>query len=388
MADRVESGLDVLLAEGAQTLRGRRVGVVSNPTGVASDLTPNFAALLDMGIQVVALYGPEHGFDSSVQDALAVGDDRDSTTGLRVFSLYGATEKPTSEMLAGLDVLLFDVQDAGVRFYTYPWTMALCMAAAAENNLPVVVLDRPNPIRGDVCEGPVLVGGFESFVGMYPVPLRFGLTIGEMAGLLNVEFGIGADLTVVKTQGWRRDMWYAETDLPWVQPSPNLPTLDTTVVYPGTCLVEGTTLSEGRGTTKPFEMIGAPWLDGARLAAILNAKGLPGVRFRAAAFIPTFDKFSGELCRGVQVHVVDRAVYRPIETGLHLLAAAREVAPQHFAWRPAPSENRLHFDLLMGNDWVRQALDAGVGVREIVARWQPDLERWRGLRQRYFLYDE
>ncbi len=388
MAEQVKTGLDVLLAEGLAMLRGRRVGLVTNPTGVTHDLTPNVTALLDAGVNVVALFGPEHGFDSSVQDALAVGEERDEATGLTIHSLYGVTEKPTPEMLAGLDMLLFDVQDVGVRFYTYPWTMALCMAAAAENGLPIVVLDRPNPIRGDVCEGPVLLHGFESFVGMYPVPLRYGLTIGELAGLLNQEFKIDADLMVVKMQGWRRGMWYGDTGLPWVQPSPNLPTLDTTVVYPGTCLVEGTTLSEGRGTTRPFELIGAPWLDGARLAAILNSRGLPGVRFRAAAFTPTFDKFSSGLCRGVQVHVVDRARIRPIETGLHLLSAAREVAPDDFAWRPAIDDRRLHFDLLIGNAWVREALDEGVPVADIVARWQPDLERWRELQRRYVLYDE
>ncbi|MFN8481883.1 MAG: DUF1343 domain-containing protein [Anaerolineae bacterium] len=388
MAERVRPGLDVLLADGAALLRGRRVGLVTNPTGVTSDVTPNVAALLAAGVNIVALFGPEHGFDSSVQDALAVAEGRDTTTGLTIFSLYGATEKPTPAMLAGLDVLLFDVQDAGVRFYTYPWTLALCMAAAAEVGLPLVVLDRPAPIRGDVCEGPLLRPGFESFVGLYPVPLRYGLTVGELAGLLNVEFGIGADLSVVKLAGWQRGMWYADTGLPWVQPSPNLPTLDTTVVYPGTCLVEGTTLSEGRGTTKPFEVFGAPWLDGARLAAILNARELPGVRFRAAAFTPTFDKFSGELCRGVQVHVMHRRRFRPIETGLHLLAAARAIAPHDFVWRPALGETRLHFDLLIGNDWVRPALDADTPVEEIVALWEPELAHWRDLRARYFLYGE
>ncbi|MFN8471623.1 MAG: DUF1343 domain-containing protein [Anaerolineae bacterium] len=387
MTPIVKPGLEVLLAEGATSLRGRRVGLITNPTGVTSDLTPNVVALLAAGVKIVALFGPEHGFDSSVQDALAVDGGRDAATGLTIFSLYGATEKPTPDMLAGLDVLLFDVQDAGVRFYTYPWTLALCMTAAAEAGIPVVVLDRPNPIRGDVCEGPVLEAGFESFVGMYRVPLRYGLTVGELAGLLNQEFGIGADLTVVRMRGWRRGMWYADTGLPWVQPSPNLPALDTTIVYPGTCLVEGTTLSEGRGTTKPFEVVGAPWLDGTRLAAILHVRGLPGVRFRAAAFTPTFDKFSGELCRGLQVHVTDRASFRSVETGLHLVAAAQEVAPRDFAWRPALGDDRLHFDLLIGNDWVRQALDAGEPVPDVVARWASDLECWRNLRTRYFLYD-
>ncbi|MFN8499902.1 MAG: DUF1343 domain-containing protein [Anaerolineae bacterium] len=388
MGQRVKTGLEVLLADGAAALRGRRVGLVTNPTGVTSDLTPNVTALLAAGVNLVALFGPEHGFDSSVQDALAVGEGRDTATGLTIYSLYGATDKPTPAMLAGVDALLFDVQDAGVRFYTYPWTLALCMVAAAEAGIPVVVLDRPNPIRGDVCEGPVLESGFESFVGAYRVPLRYGLTVGELARLLNQEFSIGADLSVVKMQGWRRGLWYADSGLPWVQPSPNLPTLDTTLVYPGLCLVEGTTLSEGRGTTKPFEVAGAPWLDGARLAAILNARSLPGVRFRGAAFTPTFDKFSGQLCRGVQVHVLDRSVFRPIETGLRLLAAAREIAPHDFGWRPAPGDSRPHFDLLMGNAWVRQALDAGAPVEEIIARWGPELAVWRDLRTRYFLYDD
>lgn len=383
---RVMSGLDSLLDTRRDLLRGLRVGLISNPTGVTADVTSNVDALREAGVNLVALYGPEHGFASHVQDGLEVGHGVDERTGLPVYSLYGEARKPTPEMLGGIDALVFDIQDAGVRFYTYLWTMALCMQAAAENGLRFVVLDRPNPITGMRAEGPVLEPGYESYVGLYPVALRLGLTVGELARLVNDHFGVGADLTVIPLEGWRREMWYDETGLPWVAPSPNLPSLDTAIVYPGTCLVEGTNLSEGRGTTRPFEMIGSPWLDGFALAEALNDLGLAGVRFRPTAFIPTFSKHANETCYGVQLHVTDRDAFMPVPAALHLIAAARSQSPARFAWASYFPEGTRPFDLLIGNGTVRAQLDEGTPVNHIVAAWAAGLAQWTALIAPHQLY--
>ena len=382
----VKTGLDVLLAEKLDLLRGRRVGLVTNPTGVTSDLESTVDVLhRALGVQLAALFGPEHGFRASAPDGVAVASGREARTGLPVHSLYGPTKKPTPEMLAGLDVLVFDLQDCGARFYTYTWTLRYCLEAAAENRLPLLVLDRPNPIGGEAVEGPVLDRRFASFVGDWPIPIRHGLTLGELATLFNRT--IGADLTVVRMQGWRRAMWFDDTGLPWVLPSPNLPTLEAATVYPGTCLVEGTNLSEGRGTSRPFEFVGAPWIDGEDLALALNALRLPGVRFRPVAFAPTTSKHSGSTCGGVQVHVLDRQAFRPVETGLHILASIKRLYTSDFRWLPTSWEGQPpHVDLLAGTDRLRQALDAGVPVADIVAEWQPGLAAFCQERAGVLLY--
>ena len=401
----VKTGLDVLLAEKLHLLRGRRVGLVTNPTGVTSDLESTVDVLHRApGVQLAALFGPEHGFRASAPDGVAVASGRDRRTGLPVHSLYGPTKKPTPEMLAGLDVLVFDLQDCGARFYTYTWTLRYCLEAAAENRLPLLVLDRPNPIGGEAVEGPVLDRRFASFVGDWPIPIRHGLTLGELATLFNRT--IGADLTVVRMQGWQRAMWFDDTGLPWVLPSPNLPTLEAATVYPGTCLVEGTNLSEGRGTSRPFEFVGAPWIDGASdLALALNTLRLPGVRFRPVAFAPTTSKHSGSTCGGVQVHVLDRQAFRPVETGVYLLATIQRLYPGDFRWllsswegRPPEAPSCLtsrngghdgaspHIDLLAGTDRLRQAIDAGVPVADIVAEWQPGLAAFCQERAGVLLY--
>jgi len=381
----VKTGLDVLLAEKLHLLRGRRVGLVTNPTGVTSDLESTVDALhRAQGVQLAALFGPEHGFRASAPDGVAVASDRDRRTGLPVHSLYGPTKKPTPEMLAGLDVLVFDLQDCGARFYTYTWTLLYCLEAA-ENGLSLLVLDRPNPIGGEAVEGPVLDRRFASFVGDWAIPIRHGMTLGELATLFNRT--IGADLTVVRMQGWQRAMWFDDTGLPWVLPSPNLPTLEAATVYPGTCLVEGTTLSEGRGTGRPFEFVGAPWIDGDDLALALNALRLPGVRFRPVAFAPTTSKHSGSTCGGVQVHVLDRQAFRPVETGVYLLATIKRLYPGDFRWLPTSWEGQPpHIDLLAGTDRLRQALDAGVPVPDIVAEWQPGLAAFLQEREEVLLY--
>ncbi len=383
---RVRTGLAVLLAERLDVLQGARVGLVSNPTGVTADVTPNYDALLAAGVNLVALFGPEHGFASQAEDGLTIASGVHRRTGLPVFSLYGETRQPTAEMLAGVDVLLFDIQDLGVRFYTYIWTMALCLRAVAPLGKRLVVLDRPNPITALRVEGSVLQPGFESFVGLYPVPLRYGLTIGELARLLNTEFNLGADLTVIPLQGWRRDLWFDGTGLPWVAPSPNIPTFDTAVVYPGACLVEGTTMSEGRGTTHPFEQVGAPWLDGETLADRLNALDLPGVRFRPVSFTPSFSKYAGEVCHGVHFHVLDRAAFEPLPTALHLITQARALHPDDFGWARYFPEGNAPFERLVGNGRVGAQIEAGTPVEEIVGEWEEGLRQWRIVKQSYHLY--
>ncbi|MGQ9768886.1 MAG: exo-beta-N-acetylmuramidase NamZ family protein, partial [Anaerolineae bacterium] len=282
---KVRTGLEVL-CDRRDPLAGGRSGLITHPAAVLPDLTSSVDALLEAGVRLTALFGMEHGFASSAADGVAVGHGRDARTGLPVFSLYGATREPTAEMLAGVDVLLFDVQDVGVRFYTFISTLYYILRSARQHGVSVIVLDRPNPLNGLAIEGPSVAPGYGSFVGIAPIPIRHGMTIGELARYLNAEHHLGAELTVVEMQGWRRAMWFDETGLPWVPTSPAMPHLSTAIVYPGTCFIEGTNLSEGRGTALPFEVVGAPWLDGHALAHALNQLALPGVRFRPTQFEP------------------------------------------------------------------------------------------------------
>lgn len=384
----VLAGIDVLLHERFDLVQGRRVGLVTSASGVTRDLTSTTDALWrHPDVSLVALFGPEHGVMASAADAAAVPSLTDPRTGLPVYSLYGATWKPTAEMLRSLDLLLFDIQDVGARFYTYIWTLSYVMEATGEAGIPLIVLDRPNPIGGVVREGPVLDPDYASFVGRWPIPVRHGLTTGELASLWNDEGNLGVELTVVPCIGWYRNMWWDETGLVWVPPSPAMPSLLTATLYPGTCLLEGTNLSEGRGTALPFQLAGAVWVDAHRLANALNSLGLPGVRFRPVHFTPTSSKWAGQLCQGVQIHVTDRDALRPLSVGLHLLRTVRDLWPESFAWRPNTTPGRPpFFDLLIGNGWVRPALDQGVPVEEIVSRWRADLEEFEMRCKPHLLY--
>ncbi|UCC65686.1 MAG: DUF1343 domain-containing protein [Anaerolineae bacterium] len=383
----VFSGLDVSLGRESSLLRGARVGFITNHTSVTRDLTPGVEALLAAGVRVAALFSPEHGLAGSAADGATVPSGLDRRTGLPIYSLYGQTRRPTPDMLTGLDVLLFDIQDVGARFYTYVWTMTHAMEAAAEAGSPFIVLDRPNPIGGGIVEGPVLEPAFSSFVGRYPVPVRHGLTAGELAAYVNSQFGVGADLRVVPVESWRREQWFDETGLAWVPPSPAMPSLATATVYPGACLIEGTNLSEGRGTALPFEVVGAPWVHGHALAEALNGEALPGVCFRAAQFVPVASKWAGQVCCGVQWHVLDRRAFRPVETALYLIAVIRSLWPEEFAWLAASWEGRApHFDLLMGTDRVRRQLESGLPVATVVAGWQAGLGAFRERRQSCLCY--
>lgn len=374
-------GIDVLLSQQLNLIARRRIGLISNASGVTRDLTSDIDALRQApGVQLAALFGPEHGFYAGVPDGLKIGASVDARTGLPVHSLYGQTEKPTGEMLADLDVLVFDIQAMGVRFYTYITTLLYAMQAAAEHGLAVVVCDRPNPIGGEVVEGPLLEPGFESFIGSGPLPIRHGLTMGELARLYKEVWGVNCDLTVVPCQGWTRSMWYDETGLFWIPSSPGMPKLDSAIVYPGTCLIEGINLSEGRGTGTPFEVAGAPWIDAWELAETLNGLDLAGVKFRPTQFQPTDSKWRGQICAGVQFHVLDRRALRPVTIGLHLIATLKALYPTDFAWRLP------HFDHLSGTDQVRQQLEAEVAVSEIVAGWASDQATFEAQRRQVMLY--
>ncbi|SEI86654.1 Uncharacterized conserved protein YbbC, DUF1343 family [Bhargavaea ginsengi] len=376
----ISLGVDVLLDEQKHLIEGKRVGLITNPTGVDKGLN-SIVDLLhnDPDVELTALYGPEHGVRGDAQAGQYVEYYIDEVTGLPVYSLYGQTRKPTPEMLENVDVLVFDIQDVGTRFYTYIYTMALAMEAAEEQDIPFIVLDRPNPLGGEKVEGPVLDPEFASFVGQYAIPLRHGMTVGELAKLFNAEFGIGAELTVVEMKKWKRKSYFDETGLPFVLPSPNMPTLETALAYPGTALIEGTNVSEGRGTTKPFELIGAPFINSTELAAELNALELPGVSFRAASFTPMFSKHADTLSHGIQVHITDRDDYKPVETGLHIVKTIHDLYPEDVTLTS-------FFDNLIGNGWIREGIENGMSVEEMKAEWEEELKAFKDVRKRYLLY--
>jgi uncharacterized protein YbbC (DUF1343 family) len=386
----VQSGLDVLVHRRRGLLRGRRFGVLAHQASVDARLQHAATLLGDIrGARLVALFAPEHGLWGAAQDHAAIASTRDPGTGLRVTSLYGARRMPTAAMLRGLDVLVIDLQDIGSRYYTFQWTMALAMQACARAGVRVLVLDRPNPLGGEIVEGNIPDPAFASFVGLYPLPARPALTLGEIARYLSVRHRLGCALEVVDMRGWRRRMQWEDTGLPWVAPSPNMPTPETARVYPGGCLVEGTNLSEGRGTTRPFEWVGAPWLDAHAYAALLEAERLPGVAFRPARFRPTFHKWAGRVCDGVQIHVTERARFRPFLTGLAIIAVARRLAPRAFRWRRPPYEferRRLPIDILLGTDAIRRALARGTSLGTIERSWQRDLAGWKRRRAAFLVY--
>lgn len=403
----VESGVEVFLKKHLNLVKGSRVGLITNPTGVDSSLHSTPSLFFDHPeIELAALYGPEHGIRGNAQAGEYVPFYMDEKFQVPVFSLYGQSVEPPSGMLKNvdeymrsfdtreegktperpmvedIDVLVFDIQDVGTRVYTYVATMAYAMKAAAEQGIKFIVLDRPNPVTGNIIEGPVLdYPAFSSFIGLYPVPLRHGMTIGELALLFNDRFLDGkVDLKVIPVKGWRRSMWYERTGLPWVIPSPNMPTVDTAVVYPGFVAIEGTNLSEGRGTTKPFELFGAPWVDGFELSRELNDLKIPGVIFREAWFTPLFSKFSGELCGGCQVHVTDRNSFRPLSAVLNVVKTVGRLYPDQFRFHAA------YFDKVMGTDFVRKKLESGSSVEEILNGLEPDLQGFARLREKYLLY--
>jgi uncharacterized protein YbbC (DUF1343 family) len=403
----VKPGIEVFLESHLGLVKGKRVGLITNPTGVNS----NLESVIDLfynnqEINLVALYGPEHGVRGNAQAGEYVSFYIDDKYSIPVFSLYGQSRKPEAGMLKNIDeymrsfdtitagkipetsmvessdVLIFDIQDVGTRIYTYIATMAYCMQACAENDVDFIVLDRPNPINGEDLEGPILeYPEYSSFVGLYPIPIRHGMTVGELAEFFNDKFlDKKANLTVIPMQGWEREMWYDETSLPWVIPSPNMPTLDTATVYPGQVFLEGTNISEGRGTTKPFEVFGAPWVDGYELTKKLSELNLPGIKFREAWFSPTFSKYKGEQCGGAQIHIIDRDMYRPFESSLHIIRTVMNIYPGHFKFHDE------YIDKIMGTSKVRQALEEGIDVKDIIKSYRQELDSFMELRKPYLLY--
>lgn len=397
----VLTGLDVLCAERLDLCRGRRVGVLCHPASVTSDLVHIVDRLVAAGIRPARLFGPEHGVRGEAQDMVGVDTEIDRRTGIPVSSLYGdgvESLTPTADALAEIDVLLVDLQDIGCRYYTYIWTMALAMAAAARAGVQVVVLDRPNPLGGAEVEGGAVEPDAESFVGLGSIPVRHGMTVGELASMVRAGLPWGGarfarpmdlDLTVVPMRGWRRQDAFDKTGLPWVMPSPNMPTVDTAFVYPGLCLIEGTNVSEGRGVTRPFEIIGAPFVDGYRLAERLFTHDLPGVRFRPLSFRPVFHKHAGRSCGGIQLHVVDRTTFRPYRTGVLILRELWATGEGAFAWRTEPYEFVTHrpaIDLLTGGADVRQGIERGVPPEALFATWVAAERQFHERRRPHLLY--
>ncbi|MBN1568478.1 MAG: DUF1343 domain-containing protein [Acidobacteria bacterium] len=387
----VRPGIEVLLEKERDLVKGKRVGAVVHPASVLSDLRHTADALAECrDFDLVSLLGPQHGARGEKQDNMIESDFyQDPDTGLPVHSLYGETRRPTEAIMQDLDILLFDLQDAGTRVYTFIYTMAYCMEACARFGKRMIVLDRPNPINGRQVEGNILDPEYRSFVGLFPIPMRHGMTTAELALLFNTEFGIGCDLTVVEMEGWQRNLWFDQTGLPWIQPSPNLPTINSAVVYPGSVLVEGTCLSEGRGTTRPFEIIGAPFVNGRNYAARLNALDLPGVWFRPAYFQPTFQKWAGQMCGGIQIHVRERELYEPYLTGIAVLSAAHELYPEFFKWREPPYEyeyEKLPIQILCGCSSIPDTILNGTPPDQIRKSWQEDIAAFLRRRAPYLLY--
>jgi uncharacterized protein YbbC (DUF1343 family) len=391
----VRTGLDRVGDDARHLVAGRRLALLAHPASVDAAFRPARAVLEAAGATIEVLLGPEHGLSGEAQDMEQVGTER-RAKGPRIYSLYGATEaslRPTAEMLDGVDLLVIDLQDVGSRYYTFVWTALLCLETCASLGLPALVLDRPNPIGGLAVEGPAIDVGFGSFVGLHDVPTRHGLTVGELLTLALRERGLAAGLDVVAMSGWRRGLRFDETGLPWVMPSPNMPSLDTALVYPGLCLIEGTDASEGRGTTRPFEIIGAPWVDGEALAASLGQEALPGCAFRPLRFKPMFHKHAGRVCGGVQVHVTDRDRFRPLRAGVAIIRALWQLggAGGGLRWRTEPYEfvaDRPAIDLLAGGTWLREGVEAGAALDDLCGAWPREEDAFRHRREASLLYGE
>lgn len=383
---RVRIGADVFIEKHLSLVREKKVGLITNHTGRLSSGEYLVDALLKEGVEVVALFGPEHGIRGIAKAGELVHDSVDAATGIRIFSLYGRMKKPTPEMLAGVDVLVYDIQDVGARFYTYISTMTLAMEAAAERGIPFIVLDRPNPLGGILIDGPVMQDSLRSFVGMLPIPVVYGLTCGELASMINRERwlkdGSTMELSVIRMEGWSRSMAWSATGLDWIAPSPNIPTPQTAIAYPATCFIEATNVSEGRGTDRPFEIIGAPFIDGALLASNLNQLGLPGIRFTAFSFTPTSSKFKGEQCHGVRLEVTSQGAFKPVLTGIHIIRVIQRLWPGELRFRSS------FLAQLLGVSGLEVQLSQGVHPDTIRSSWASALEDFRSRSSVYHLYGE
>jgi uncharacterized protein YbbC (DUF1343 family) len=388
---RTRLGVEVLLDEKIGLINGQRIGLVCNQASVL----PDFRHVADVfaerrEFKLTTFFGPQHGIRGDVQDNMIETEHAtDSRTGLPIYSLYSETREPTEAMLADVDTIVFDMQDVGCRIYTFAYTMANCMRAANKFGKRVVVCDRPNPITGVGVEGSVTEKEFTSFVGQFEIPTRHGMTLGELAKLFNEHFGIGCELEIVKMDGWRREMWFEETGLSWILPSPNIPTVDTCVVFPATVYLEGTELSEGRGTTKVFEINGAPFIDPYKWAAALREFNFPGVAFRECYFQPTFQKWAKQTCGGVQIHVTDRETFTPVIVGIAMVKTAYDLYTDQFEWKRDAYEyefGKNPFDVVSGTDTIRKAIEAGTELKEIERSWEPRFSEFVKVRKEFLLY--
>lgn len=382
MMDKIKLGID-RIDEYSFLFKNKRVGLVTNPTGVNGQFKSTIDCMQEK-MNLVALYSPEHGVRGNIQAGEKIEEYIDQKTGLKVYTLYGKNKKPTYEILKDIDILAFDIQDVGSRLYTYIYTMAYCMQSAKQFNKQIIIFDRPNPMGGEKVEGNIVQEGFESFIGLYPITYRHGLTYGELANMFNDEFGIGCKLTVIPMDGWKREMVYEDTGLQWIPPSPNMPTVDTVFIYNGTCIFEGTNISEGRGTAKPFEWIGAPWLDGDKLAEIMNAKKLEGVYFRPIYFTPTFSKHKNNLCEGVQIHILKRDKINIVSVGLHLLQEVKKQSGDKFEYLPPYTSTTKHMiDYNTGSDYVRKN---SFNPETLAVEWEKEASVFKNLKTKYHLY--
>lgn len=391
MAFSVKTGLDLLENRFPKSLKGLKAGLLAHPASINSKLEHAVDIILkSKKIKLASLFGPQHGIYGQTQDNMVEWHGfKDKKTGLQVFSLYGEHRKPTQAMLKDLDVFIIDLQDVGSRYYTFIWTMDLCMEVCLKFNKSVVVLDRPNPIGGILTEGNVLDTKYSSFVGQRPLPIRHGLTIGEIACYLKDNFYPKLDFHIIKMRGWKRQMWFDETKLPWVMPSPNMPTLGTAIVYPGMCLLEGTNISEGRGTTKPFEIFGSPFINTVELLKHLKTYHLQGVAFRPLYFQPTFQKYAGELCAGFQMHIIDRNKFKPFKTGVAILKAIHDLYPDNFKWKEPPYEyetEKMPIDILAGTDRLRNNIEREESLNNMEEWWREELKKFQKTRKDCLLY--
>jgi len=390
----VKTGLEKLIESGFSFLKGKKIGLLCNQASIDS----RFVHVIDIlkknqgknRFSLSAIFGPQHGLWGHTQDNMIEWQGfRDGRLGVPVYSLYGEHRKPTPEMLKGLAALVIDLQDVGSRYYTFIWTMALCMEACEETGIEIIVLDRPNPIGGSHVEGPLLDENFRSFVGWHSLPVRHGLTIGEISQYFKEQFYPNLSLQVIPMEGWKREMYFTDTHLPWGIPSPNMPIPETALVYPGICLLEATNISEGRGTTRPFEMVGAPWIDGWKFSKQLNASKLPGVYFRPLQFQPTFNKYRGEVCEGCFIHVTGHKIFKPFQTGIAIILEAARSYPDMFEWKQPPYEyefEKMPFDVLAGNSWIREKINNLSGLDEMEKRWEKEASQFFEIRSDYFLY--
>lgn len=386
----MQLGINTLVSRGFDLLKGRNVGLCTNIASCNSDLEPTIVLFTKQKVfKLTAVFAPEHGVFGALQDQVRARDYYDKTRKIRIYSLYNMSPVLNKTVLKKIDVLVIDLFDIGTRYYTFLWSALLLIEQAARLGKKIIILDRPNPLSGEIVQGPVLEPEYISFVGLYPIPVRHGMTIGELCLFVNDELDLDGDIEVVKLKGWKRRAFFKDTGLYWTVPTPNMPTFSTALVYPGMCLLEGTNVSEGRGTTRPFEIFGAPWIGPFAFVKTLNKKKIRGVKFRPTFFIPTFNKYNNRLCGGAQIYVTNMRRFDPFSVGLEIIRTIKNLYPGRFRWRPPPYEHetrRLPFEILTGNAWIKQAMDKNRSVSSIKKRWQMELYRFKRKRRKYLLY--